>query len=100
MFHHRFTSKMSKNKLKGFVKEREREREREKKKKKGGWMDGWRKRKRYENHKKKIARVCVFFFAFFPFFFFVVWLIITGEKERDFLVLVEHLCATTIIALV
>ena len=33
-----------------------------------------------------------FFSPFFPFFF--VWLIITGEKERDFL-LVEQLCATT-----
>ena len=53
-------------------------------------MDGWRKRKRREPQ-KKIARV--FFFAFFPFFF-CVWLIITGEKERDFL-LVEQLCATT-----
>ena len=51
-------------------------------------MDG--ERENDENH-KKIARV--FFFAFFPFFFFV-WLIITGEKERDFL-LVEQLCATT-----
>ena len=44
---------------------------------------------------KKKLRACVSFFSpFFPFFF-VVWLIITGEKERDFLVLVEHLCATT-----
>ena len=51
-------------------------------------MDG--ERENDENHKKKL-RVS-FFSPFFPFFF--VWLIITGEKERDFL-LVEQLCATT-----
>ena len=79
---------MSKNKLKGFVKEREREREK-KKRKEDGWME---KEKTTRTTKKNCARV--FFFAFFPFFFFV-WLIITGEKERDFLVLVEQLCATT-----
>ena len=56
----------------------ERERERERKKKKERRMDGWME-------KEKTTR-------FFPFFF--VWLIITGEKERDFL-LVEQLCATT-----
>ena len=53
-------------------------------------MDG--ERENDENHKKKL-RACLFFRLFSLFFF--VWLIITGEKERDFLVLVEHLCATT-----
>ena len=74
---------------KSFERERERERERKKKERR---MDGWRKRKRYENHKKKL-RVCLFFRLFS--LFFCVWLIFTGEKERDFLLLVEQLCATT-----
>ena len=61
------------------LKEREREREREKKKK-GGWMDGEREND-MRTTKKNCA--CVFFFAFFPFFF-VCGSFSQGKKREIF----------------